>query len=426
MNRAARLAVLSLTLAATACGGGGSSGVPASGPSGPVTITIWHGYQDTEGREMTALVKRFEATHTNIHVKLVYVNNDYGLPKIETSLAAGNPPDITYLYGSWAANVAQSPKLVDLTSLVHGSKSFDWNDFWPSERLAATVDGKVVGVPALVDNLALVYNKALFDRAHLAYPTASWTWDDFIHAAEKLTIPSQKQFGWAYIADGSEDTVWRYEAMLWQAGGAILTPDNSKAAFDSPAGVAAMGPLQTLARAHAIYLDSGNDNYANVFNAGHIGMLWTGPWDLSLFPNVHYGVQILPGDRNHQTISGPDNWVMFNNGSDREAAAWQFLKWFSAPAQDAQWILHTCDLPIRRSVTSAPEYAAFLKGCPGDGVFVANLRNAVQARPVLRTYPKISEALGQAVVSVLLGKSTPQAALAAAAQKVNGILAIPS
>ncbi|GMA86735.1 hypothetical protein GCM10025868_19850 [Angustibacter aerolatus] len=34
-----------------------------------------------------------------------------------------------------------------------------WSDFYEGERQAATVDGKVVGLPALVDNLALVYNK---------------------------------------------------------------------------------------------------------------------------------------------------------------------------------------------------------------------------------------------------------------------------
>ena len=51
-------------------------------------------------------------------------------------------------------------------------------------------------------------------------------------------------------------------------------------------------------------------------------MLYTGPWDLSSFPNVNYGVQILPADQNHQTISGPDNWVVFDNGAQREQAAW--------------------------------------------------------------------------------------------------------
>jgi len=427
MRRLLRLSTLLSVLLAASCGGGSSSETPpTSGPRGPVTITIWHGYQDVEGREMTRLVKRFQSLHPKIHIRLTYVNNDYGLPKVETALAGGNPPDISYLYGSWAANIAQSPNLVDLTPLVQGDSSFNWNDFWPSERAAATVNGKVVGIPALVDNLALVYNKRLFDQAGLSYPTPNWTWDDFARAAERLTDPAKKQFGWAYIGDGSEDTVWRFEAMLWQGGGSILTPDNSKAAFDSPAGVAALTLLQRLAQAHAIYLDNGNGNYAGLFNSGHIGMLWTGPWDLSLFTNVPYGVQVLPGDTNHQTISGPDNWVVFKNGSDREAAAWQFLKWFTSPQQDADWIVHTCDLPIRQSVSQQPLYQQFLKNCPGDAVFVANLKNVLHVRPVLTTYPKVSEAIGQAVVSVLLGKATPKDALSTAAQKVNQVLSIPS
>jgi multiple sugar transport system substrate-binding protein len=184
-----------------------------------------------------------------------------------------------------------------------------------------------------VDNLALVYNKKLFAQAGIAPPTASWTWSDFENAALKLTDPSKKQFGWAYVNDASEDTAWRFWAMLWQAGGQILSADNKQAAFNSPAGVKALTLLQQLVARKAIYLDNGSDNYLPVFNAGHIGMLWTGPWDLQQIAEskVSYGVQILPAAENHQTISGPDDWVMFNNGSARVAASWTFLKWLTSP-----------------------------------------------------------------------------------------------
>ncbi len=91
-------------------------------------------------------------------------------------------------------------------------------------------------MPALVDNLAIVYNKKLFQEAGVAPPTPDWTWDDFRAAAKELTDPSKKQYGWLIPADGSEDTVWHYDAMLWEAGGDILNADNTKAAFDSDAG----------------------------------------------------------------------------------------------------------------------------------------------------------------------------------------------
>ena len=34
----------------------------------------------------------------------------------------------------------------------------------------------------------LYYNKDLFDKAGVAYPTENWTWDDLTAAAEKLTV----------------------------------------------------------------------------------------------------------------------------------------------------------------------------------------------------------------------------------------------
>ena len=53
---------------------------------------------------------------------------------------------------------------------------------------------------------------------------------------------------------------------------------------------------------------------------------------------------------------------------------------------------------------------------PGVQTFVDNLSNVKKARPQVEPYPKISEALGQAIVGVLLGKAQPGAALDQAAR----------
>jgi multiple sugar transport system substrate-binding protein len=431
MKRLILLIVVS-TMVVVGCGGSSSSGGggTSTGKSsgGHVNITIWHGYTDVEGTAIKKLTQEFNATHPNITVTpQFYGNSDYALQKVLAAIAGGKPPDISYLYGSWAANIATNPTTVDLTKYVQ-SPSWNWSDFWQAARNVATVNGKVIGIPALIDNLALVYNKKMFQQAGISPPTANWTWTDFENAALKLTNPAKKQFGWAYVNDASEDTVWRFWAMLWQAGGSILSSDGKQAAFDSPAGIKAATLLQTLAKRNAIYLDNGSDNYPGVFDSGHIGMLWTGPWDLSQINTgkVQYGVQILPGDLNHQTISGPDNWVVFNNGSDRVNAAVEFLKWFTSPAIDLKWATMTGDLPIRQSATKQAGYQAFVKKYPGIGVWVQNLSNATQSRPVTTTYPKISTVVGQAIQSVLLGKADPQQALSNAAKQVNGILSAPS
>jgi len=345
-----------------------------------------------------------------------------------TAVRGGSPPDIAYLYGSWAPNVAQIPQVVNLTQAVQ-RPGVNWNDFWTGERAVATVNGKVIGIPALVDNLAVVYNKTLFAKAGLQPPGPGWTWQDFVADAKKLTNPAIKQFGTAYVTPGTEDTVWHWEPLLWEAGGQLLTPDNKKAAFDSAAGLASLNTLRTMAVTDkSMYLDPSDSAYGNLFNSGKIGMLVTGPWDLATFNNVKYGVQVMPSypgtSGGHQTISGPDNWVIFNNGPARTAAAEQFVLWLTAATQDKYFAVQTGDLPIRQSVGNDASVTQQMNtAVPGMAAFISNLGNVKQARPQIPQYPKISTILGTMIVSVLLGKSQPQAALTAAAQQVDQALA---
>jgi multiple sugar transport system substrate-binding protein len=407
--------------ALTACSGG-------SGGSGQShdAVVMWHGYTEVEAKAITQLGQEWNTAHPDQKVNLTFAgSNDDALKKTLASFVSGKPPGIAYEYGSSITTLAKRNQTQDLTSLVKGSPSFQWNDFFPAARQAGiTPDGKIYGIPALVDNLALVYNKKLFDAAKLPYPTASWTWDDFRNAARKLSDPARHEYGWAYVNDGSEDTVWRYVAMLWQAGGDLLTPDGKKPAFDSPAGLQAMQLLHDMTVTdHSVYLDTGDQQYQNLFNSGKIGMLWTGPWDLGVInKDISYGAQILPGKVTHATIAGPDNYMLFGKG-DRKTA-WAFLQWLDSAQTHLKFAIATGDLPLRQSETRLPGYQDFLKRYPANKVFVDNLsQNATKSRPNIPEYPKISQALGTAVQAVLLGKAQPKAALDQAARQVEQILA---
>jgi multiple sugar transport system substrate-binding protein len=416
----------------SACVGGGGSPTP-SGPAGgvsgepsaPVTLTLWHGYTEVEADWLDALLDEWNSQNPNITIKPFFVNNDKALQKLTVALQGGEPPDITYQYGSSLPQITAAPGLVDLTQWAQ-QPDVNWEDFIPGAQSAATFQDKVLGIPALIDNLAIVYNKTLFDQAGLSYPTDQWTWDDFRAAAKALTDPAKKQFGFSYPMDASEDTVWHYDPLLWQNGGSILTSDGKQAAFNSPQGVEALQALAGMAvDDKSVFLDIQNSPYTGLFNSGKIGMLVTGPWDLSSFPDVNYGVQILPGfNGDHETIAGPDMWCVFDNGNGRAQAALEFLSWLTAAEQVKKEALQTGHLPIRLSVVND---ASFIKqfgaAFPGVEVFAENLANVKQARPVLAAYPQVSEAMGNAIVSAMLGRSDPKTALDQAAAQANDALA---
>jgi multiple sugar transport system substrate-binding protein len=440
MRRLWLVVPLAVALVAGACTGGDDTPSEASGSSGSggeVNLTMWMGYtppppadESFEYLSIQDAVQRFEADNPNIHIELQYVNSDNALQKSTVALQGGQQPDISYQYGTNMPQLAQAPKLVDLTDRVQ-EPDFNWNDFFEGERAVATVDGRVLGIPALVDNLAIVYNKDLFEQAGVDEPTADWTWDDVRAAAKATTNPDEKIFGMVFPADASETMVWQYEAMLWEAGGDILNEDNTEAAFNSEAGVRALTTLQEMQQDGSLYLDFHPDSgkYGELFNSGKIAMVITGPWDLSGFPDVNYGVQVMPSfdpGGSHITIAGPDNWVIFDNGPERVDAAWKFLTFLASPDEVLKDSLATSHLPTRASVENMSGFAAFDKKYPGVGTFAENLVNVTKARPQVPQYPQVSSFLGQALVSVLLGEAEPQEALDQAAEQSNGALAIPA
>jgi len=430
---------LVFVLVGVACTGGDDGGNDgATGDGGdPVELTMWMGNTPPPPESealaflsLQAIVDEFNAEHEGaIHVSMQYVNSDNALQKATVALQGGEQPDISYQYGTNMPQLAQSPKLVDLTDRVNAAE-FGWDDFFEGERAVATVNDRVYGIPALVDNLAIVYNKDLFAQAGVPEPTPDWTWDDARAAAAAITDPDKKIFGMVFPTDGSESTVWEYEAMLWAAGGDILSSDNTTAAFNGEGGVRALTTLQQMEQDGSLYLDFRPDSgkYGQLFNSGNIGMVITGPWDLSSFPDANYGVQVMPAfdaGGSHETIAGPDNWVIFDNGPERVDAAWEFLTFLASPDIILQDSLATSQLPTRASVLDLPGFADFEQLYPGVGEFATNLENVVKARPQIPQYPQVSQFLGQAVVSVLLGQAEPQEALDAAAEQTDGVLAIP-
>src|SRR2546428_569346 len=109
--------VAAVALLAATCGGNGTnsatptgsgSASPSGEPATPVTLTFWHGYTDVEADSLKALLDQWNAENPNIHIKPLFVNNDKALQKLTVALQGGEPPDITYQYGSppWRATVS--------------------------------------------------------------------------------------------------------------------------------------------------------------------------------------------------------------------------------------------------------------------------------------------------------------------------------
>ena len=131
----AALAVVAATAALVACGGS-SSNDGANG--GAVTITVWHGQNQSAAKVFNKLVGEFNATHPKIHVdSQVGTLADGMLQKVTAALAGGKYPDMAFIFGPNVANLSRSPKALDLTDSVR-DKATDEHGEVRREVLLAT------------------------------------------------------------------------------------------------------------------------------------------------------------------------------------------------------------------------------------------------------------------------------------------------
>ena len=439
MRVIAALAAVTAALLVAACGGGddggdggGSASSGDSGSSGgePVEIEFWHGQTQGPAALLQTMIDEFNKSHPDVVVSKDSggVNSDRMLQKVTAGLQADNYPDIAYIYGSDLANLAAGDQLLDLTDAVD-SGEINWGRFEKAGQEAVTVDGRPRAVPAFIDNLAVVYNKKIFDDAGVDYPSDDWTWDDFLATAAKLNDEDAGIAGFGWPGTGDEDTTWRIWPLVWQSGGDIVNEDGNGVGFEGSSGEKALGVVAQAADDGSVYIDptAGSERMQQVFTSGKMAMNIAGPYSLPEYVdgNVDYGVVSMPsfgGD--HTTIAGPDTWAIFDNGEERSAAALEFIDWFSEPEQQLRWISEAGSLPLTTDVSQADGYAEYEKSLPGLDKFIKNTELA-QTRPTVPEYPQISQAMGKAVASVLYGEADPSDALSQAVDTANAELQVP-
>jgi multiple sugar transport system substrate-binding protein len=170
-----------VTMALTACGGGGTTAASETNASaGPVTISL-AGWSLATTPEFKTLADAFHAANPNITVELKeYSAADYDTQMV-ADLAAHSAPDM-YVQKT----------LKNFFTFQDGGQLMDVSDV--ASKLgkgingldAYKVDGATYAIPYRQDSWYLYYNKDLFDAAKVAYPDGTWTWDDYAKNAGLL------------------------------------------------------------------------------------------------------------------------------------------------------------------------------------------------------------------------------------------------
>lgn len=193
------LAVTAVTVAAlglAACSSG-SSAANGGGDSGggvtTITVAVVNNPQMTDIQKLTP--GGFEASHPNIKVKYVTLDENTLRDQVTKDIAAGGGQFDVVMIGPYEVPTwAENKWIVDLNDKADSDTAYDVGDLLKPIRDSLSVDGRLYAVPFYGESSFLMYRKDLVQAAGLTMP-AKPTWTEVSAIADKLNDPAKAMAG---------------------------------------------------------------------------------------------------------------------------------------------------------------------------------------------------------------------------------------
>ena len=382
----------------------------------PVTITYWHSHNPVETKELEGtVIPAFEKAHPNIIVQdQVIPTNDFH-KKLLTAIAGGTAPDVARIDIAWLPEFGDLGALATLDTLMPDFSTFQ-NAVYPGPLSTNLLKGHYYGLPLDTNTRVWVWNKDLYTKAGLS--AAPTTIDDMLADCAKLKSAANA----ACYADGGTYG-WAVMPWIWSMGGDITDPGMtvSTGYVNGPKTVAAYQMLKDMLDKG--YLDKsilgGSYDTYGAFAKDNLANFLDGPWMPPLlaaqYPNKAVNFSLMPaGQAGAISVVGGEDIAVFQESKNQAAAA-EFVRFMLSP--EAQLDMATTgQMPVRPDVADQA-----VKAQPYFQVFFDQLKTA-RARLPHPNWSQIESILTDAGQVILRGEQPPQAALDAAAKKIDPLL----
>jgi multiple sugar transport system substrate-binding protein len=306
-------------------------------PKEPVTIQFAT-FGDTQYFE--TLVEEFRQEYDYITVEFVSGRSIF--------MSSDDPDyDVLLLNHLMLPYFREEFPLIELNPLISEDADFSLDAFFPSTVDALSVEGRRLGIPYMADMLVMYYNKDVFDRRGVPYPTVDWTWNDFLERAQRLSDPSDGEFGFAYHQMGAFG-VMEPMVMIYQHGGQLFDDLTEPGAItiNEPVNVMALQFYADLIHRHRVapgpgerrmpFPDRGIEEGAYAMWMGYLSDDWE---------DLNVGIAPLPTAEQAITFGSVVGFSISSAAEDPEAC-WAWIKFLTERAPPGL-------MPARRDIAES-------------------------------------------------------------------------
>jgi sn-glycerol 3-phosphate transport system substrate-binding protein len=298
-------------------------------------------------------------------------------------------------------------------------------------------------MPFNASSAILYYNKTAFAEAGLDPNKPPKTFAEVTDYAQKLTkgTGNDKRFGFGVSIYG-----WLFEQWMAVSGGLYADNGNgrdaraTKVVYNDDKGKSIVDFWKAGVDGGWFFnpgqAPTGNDLAAQSFDAGKVAMYVestarlrahitnaTGKFEVGtgLYPRPN-----TASAEGGNIIGGASVYILKSRPAPEQQAAWEFVKYVSSPAVQAQWQSDTGYYAIRKAAANEAPAKEWNGKYPQFLTAVEQIRaappNRITQGAVLGVFPEARSRVQKAIESVLLGQETSSAALNAAAEEITAAI----
>lgn len=328
-------------------------------PTTKVHLSVSHAWDATFWTRQVQFDTLFMQRHPNIVISAENTPFNSYLQKYVAQAAGGTLPDLMYCQFAWAQQFITQGAISTLDDYIGRQSDFNLDDFTKPSMGFYLRGGKTYGIAYDCGPGLLYYNKDLFDKAGVSYPTSDWTVDDLKQSIIKLATGSghDRTFGFNGTPNPSDGGIG--PNYLFPFGAAYVNePEETQCLINRPEAVQAMQWwLDVRLKHNAVPSPAEAQGFTiqqlDPFTLGRSAMMLNGSWAtpaLSQNARFKWDFALWPKGPKGRFTFAEGSAYMITDRSQQKDAAWIYLnEYLSSAGQIFMWGMTGRGSPARKS-----------------------------------------------------------------------------
>ena len=379
-------------------------------------IIFWHAMGGNFQPTLNKIVEEYNKSQDKIEVEALYQGSyQEALNKFKSVQGTDKAPALIQLNEISTEYMYNSGAITPMQEFVK-KDNYDLTKLEDTLINYYTINGTLYSMPFNSSASILLYNKDAFKEVGLDPEKAPKSYKELAEAAKKLTKGTER-YGFAMIMDA-----WFIEQLLANENSLYVNEENGRAG-KSPTAVAYNGEkIKTIFNwLNDMYRDNTATSYGKeyqntraAFLSGKVSMYIdssAGIQQLTELANFEIGSAYVPSENGEFTgvpIGGASLWITNSVSDEKQAAAWDFVKYAVSKESQALWASSTGYYSVNKEAYDLDLLKKDLEKTPQKLVAVNEIKDtqktAATSGAIVGVFPELRKVMTDSMEKVYVGK----------------------